>query len=162
MVGTLTLRPVKLRAACAFVRDHHRHHGPPRGHLWSIGLDLRGQLVGVAIIGRPLARLDDDGFTFEVLRVCTLGHANACSMLYGAAWRSARAMGYRRGITFTLPEENGASLRGAGWRRIRSTRGGTWSRSGRPREFPELAGSKVRWEVGPVDNPVDNLCGTCE
>lgn len=93
MVGTLTLRPVKLRAACAFVRDHHRHHGPPRGHLWSIGLDLRGQLVGVAIIGRPLARLDDDGFTFEVLRVCTLGHANACSMLYGAAWRSARAMG---------------------------------------------------------------------
>ena len=35
-----------------------------------------------------------------------------------AAWRAAKALGYRRLITYTQAGETGASLRGAGWRVI--------------------------------------------
>lgn len=81
-------------------------------------------LCGVAIVGRPTARMLDDGWTVEVTRLATDGAHNACSILYAAAWRAARAMGYRRCVTFTLPEEGGASLRGAGWRCIGEAGGG--------------------------------------
>lgn len=114
----LSVRPMTFPAACAFVQDHHRHHGPPRGHKFSLGvLTEHGRLVGVAIIGRPVARLLDDGLTVEVTRLATDGTPNACSALYGAAWRTARAAGYRRAITYTQAGESGASLRGAGWRK---------------------------------------------
>src|SRR5437870_1633786 len=107
--------PITLRAACAFVAAHHRHHPPPRGHKFSLAVDDGGHLAGVAIVGRPVARALDDGFTLEVLRVCTLGTKNACSMLYGAARRIAKEMGYRRIVTYTLASEPGTSLRASGW-----------------------------------------------
>lgn len=110
--------PVTFRQACAFVAEHHRHHKAPRGHKFSIGcINEEAQLVGVIMVGRPVARHYDDGFTAEVNRSCVLESArNANSMLYGAAWRAAKAMGYRRLITYTQEGESGASLRGAGWR----------------------------------------------
>jgi hypothetical protein len=101
---SLEICPLTFRQACAYVERHHRHHG--------IQAD---QLHGVAIIGRPIARAYDDGFTAEVLRTCTDGTRNANSLLYGAAWRAAKAMGYRRLVTYTQHGESGASLRGAGW-----------------------------------------------
>lgn len=109
---TLTVVPLSLRAAREFVAVHHRHHGPPVGHRWSIGVvDSKGILRGVAIVGRPVSRVLDDGLTVEVNRTCTDGFPNANSALYGAAWRAARAMGYRRMVTYTQAGESGASLR---------------------------------------------------
>lgn len=103
---TLTLTPVTLRQAQAFVNDHHRHNIAPQGHKFSIGLEKAGILIGVCIVGRPIARGNDDGKTAEVLRVCVLeGNPNANSKLYGAAVRACKAMGYTRVITYTLPEE---------------------------------------------------------
>lgn len=111
----LTVIPLSLRAAAEFVRDHHRHNAPPAGHKFSIGVvDETGALRGVAMVGRPVARHFDDGLTVEVNRTCTDGFPNANSALYGAAWRAARAMGYRRMVTYTQAEETGASLRAAG------------------------------------------------
>lgn len=107
--------PVTFRQACAFVTQLHRHHAAPRGHKFSIGLECAGTLVGVAMVGRPVARALDDGRTAEVNRTCTDGTKNANSMLYGAAWRAARGMGYRRLVTYTQEGESGASLRAAGW-----------------------------------------------
>ena len=107
----LTLRPVSLSEANSFVAEHHRHHKPVRGHKFSLGCMVDGQLVGVAIVGRPVSRYLDDGLTLEVNRLCTDGTQNACSFLYGAAARAARTMGYQKIITYILDTENGVSLR---------------------------------------------------
>ncbi len=108
-----------------------------------------GEVVGVAMVGRPVARHLQDGWTAEVTRCCTTGVKNACSMLYGACWRAARALGYRKLITYTLPEEGGGSLRGAGWWVVGNTnepRG--WNRPGRPRVDLHPLQCKLRWEIG--------------
>ena len=104
----LTLTPINLKTANAFVQQYHRHHKPTRGHKFSIGVSDNGALVGVAICGRPVARRLDDGYTLEVNRLCTNGTPNACSILYAAAYRAARAMGYNRVVTYILDTENGA------------------------------------------------------
>jgi hypothetical protein len=114
----LTVVPVTFRQACAFITAHHRHHKPPRGMKFCLGVDCGGRLVGVATIGRPVARHFDDGYTLEVNRTCTDGTPHVNSMLYGAAWRAAKAMGYRRLITYTQAGESGASLKAAGYRVI--------------------------------------------
>lgn len=67
----LTLTPINLKTANAFVQQYHRHHKPTRGHKFSIGVSENGALVGVAICGRPVARRLDDGYTLEVNRLCT-------------------------------------------------------------------------------------------
>ena len=144
----LEIVPITLKAANAYVRERHRHHKPTVGHKFSLAVS-DGEIRGVAIVGRPVARHLDDGLTLEVNRCCTDGSPNACSMLYGAAWRAAKAMGYRRLVTYTLPEEGGASLRGAGWKVVGMRGGGNWNAPTRPREdTPEhLRGQKVLWEA---------------
>jgi hypothetical protein len=142
--------PVSFREACAFVDDWHRHHRAPQGHKFSIGVaNEADELVGVAIVGRPVARLLDDRLTLEVTRVATNGTANACSLLYGAAWRAAKALGYRRLVTYTQAAESGASLRAVRWRvvaRLPARRG--WSSVNRPRTprgNDHMA--RTRWEI---------------
>lgn len=148
------LVPTTLREASAFVTQHHRHHDAPQGGLFALAVARDNAVVGVAIVGRPIARMSDDGFTAEVTRLCVLDDAqNACSKLYAAAWRAARAMGYRRCVTYTLATETGGSLRGAGWRLIGEAGGGTWSRAGRPRVDTHPLQTKLRWEVDAVRVP---------
>ena len=101
--------PITLKEANAFVSEYHRHHGPVTGHKFSIGLAEGENIVGVVIVGRPVSRYLDDGWTLEVNRLCTDGSRNACSMLYGAAWRAVRAMGYKRLVTYILESESGAA-----------------------------------------------------
>jgi hypothetical protein len=118
MIARLKICPVSLAAANAFVAMHHRHHNPLRIHKFSIGCAQSKELVGVAIVARPVSQHLDDGFTLEVARLCTDGTRNACSLLYAASWRAARAMGYRKITTYILESEPGTSLRAAGWRRM--------------------------------------------
>ena len=132
----LRIVPVSFADACAFVATWHRHHQPPVGHKFSVGVvDQDDVLRGVAIVGRPVARSYDDGMTLEVNRSATDGTLNANSALYGAAWRAAKALGFRRLITYTQSGESGSSLRAAGWRVIaeRPARPG-WNMPSRPRE----------------------------
>lgn len=144
----LHIAPVSFREATAYVRSHHRHHAPPRGHKFSVGVrDDAGELRGVAMIGRPVARALDDGMTLEVNRVATDGAKNACSALYGAAWRAARALGYRRLVTYTLAAEPGTSLDAAGWKVVGEVTGRSWSCPSRPRTDKHPTTDKVRWEV---------------
>lgn len=144
----LALAPCDLDAANAFVSEHHRHHPPVVGHKFSLAALLLGRLVGVAIVGRPVSRMRDDGVTLEVTRLCTDGTKNACSFLYGAAARAAFALGYARIGTYTLPQEGGASLRGAGWKLIGERGGGSWSRDERPRVDKHPTQGKLLWERG--------------
>lgn len=143
----LDVQPISFAEACAFVADHHRHHVPPQGHKFSIAVNDGEKVRGVLIVGRPVARHTDDGWTLEVTRCCTDGAKNAASKLYSAAWRACRAMGYRRLITFTLTEEPGTSLRAAGWRIVGQTKGGSWSVPSRPRVDKHPLGTKNLWEA---------------
>lgn len=148
----MRLRPVTFREACAFVDRLHRHHSRPRGHKFSIGAEHDGALVGVAMVGRPIARALDDGFTAEITRVCTDGSPNACSMLYGGAVRACKAMGYLRVVTYTQAAESGASLRGAGFVcRAKLPARGSWAQSSvRDRDSRDPVGAggvdRLRWE----------------
>ncbi|MEU7148727.1 XF1762 family protein [Streptomyces sp. NPDC045456] len=133
---SLHLVPVRSREAAEFVRDWHRHHPPPAGQIFSVGAaDEDGALRAVAIVGRPVARHLDNGATLEVTRTCSDGARNANSLLYAAAWRAAKALGYSRLITYTQDGESGASLRGANWRVVaqRRPRSG-WHTPSRPRD----------------------------
>lgn len=145
----MTVVPLTLRQASAFVTNHHRHHKAPRGMKFAIGVLVEGLLVGVATVGRPVARNLDDGWTVEVTRTCTNGTRNANSMLYAASWRAARSMGYRRMITYTQTGESGASLRAAGLQAVaalRPRRG--WDSPGRPRESHGVDNiGRTRWEI---------------
>jgi len=135
-VTRLRTVPVKFADACGFVATWHRHHRPPIGHRFSVGVVTEDDtLVGVAMVGRPVARAYDDGMTLEVTRSATDGTPNANSALYGAAWRAAKALGYRRLVTYTQEGESGSSLRAAGWRVIaeRPARAG-WNVPSRPRQ----------------------------
>ena len=142
----LTLRPMTQREARAWVQATHRHLSAPRGDVIRVALaDDTGAIRAVAMAGRPVARALDDGLTLEVIRVASDGAHNACSMLYGALRRAGVALGYRRFITYTLPEEGGASLRAAGWTLDGEAGGGEWncpSRQRRPAERPQV---KHRW-----------------
>lgn len=149
MVDRLTIVPMTLAEANAFVEKHHRHHKPVPGAKFCVAVAVGETVVGVAIVGRPIARMVDDGWTLEVNRTCTDGTKNANSMLYGACRRAAFALGYRKLITYTLPSESGASLRAAGWKCLGEAGGGSWSRESRPRVDTHPLQPKLRWEAVP-------------
>lgn len=128
----LSLVPVTLKAANSFVAAYHRYHKPVTGHKFSIGCEMNGLLVGVVIVGRPVSWYLDNGLTLEVTRLCTTGEKNACSMLYGAAARAAKALGYCKIIIYTLDTEDGASIRAAGWRCMGTAGGKCWTGKRRP------------------------------
>ena len=142
----LRLKPVSFAQACEYITAVHRHHKPPQGHKFSVGLtDESGALRGIVCVGRPVARMLDDGFTAEVTRLCTDGAYNGCSMLYGAAARAAAAMGYTKIITYILASETGASLKASGWKMEAASPGGSWSVPSRPRVDSHPLEPKTRW-----------------
>lgn len=147
--------PITITEAKVYVAKHHRHNLPPVGALFAVAVENVEGICGVAIVGRPIARMLQDGYTCEILRVCTDGSRNANSMLYGACRRAAISLGYRRGITYTLERESGSSLRGSGWTKVSIVPGGTtWERKNRHTTLQrDIFGndrrpveSKVRWE----------------
>lgn len=129
----MELQPITYKEACVFIDKHHRHHLHPQGWKFGIACNNGDKIVGVVTVGRPVARMYDDGWTLEVTRCCTDGTKNACSMLYGAARRAAWALGYKRLVTYVLSSENGASVKAAGYRLVGLAGGGTWNRKDRPR-----------------------------
>ena len=138
---------IGLDEANAFVKQHHRHHRPVVGHLFSIGAALGDDIVGVVIVGRPVARERDDGMTAEVTRLATDGTRNACSFLYGAAARASFALGYKRIGTYILASEPGTSLSAAGWRLIGEVRGRSWTTPSRPRVDRHPLQNKLLFEM---------------
>jgi len=139
--------PIKQKACKRFINEHHRHNRAPHGSVFQIGLeDDEGVLIGCIMVGRPVARRLDDGKTLEVNRTCINGyHKNACSMLLGRAVRVARNLGYERIFTYTLPQESGSSLRGAGWTNDQISDIGDWNnREGRQVQIFKDT-KKLRW-----------------
>uniref|UniRef100_UPI003F491B51 XF1762 family protein n=1 Tax=Streptosporangium sp. CA-235898 TaxID=3240073 RepID=UPI003F491B51 len=149
MTADLHVVPVVFKDACGFVEMWHRHHDAPQGHKFSIGAALGDVLVGVIIVGRPVARHLDNGQTLEVTRLASDGTPNVCSLLYSAAWRAAKALGFTRLITYIQADEPGTSLRASGWRDIaaRPARPG-WNVPSRPRHSNGTEGiARTLWEA---------------
>lgn len=152
MGSRLSAVPMTQREASEFVAAFHRHNKPPRGALFQVGASDGERLVGVAMVGRPVSRTLQDGATAEVLRCCVLDDApkGSCSFLYGACWRAAKALGWRKLITYTLATESGASMRGAGWKvvaEVDPAQNG-WHRHKRSRDWQAIYGQqKLRWEA---------------
>lgn len=143
----LSLVPCSIQDAREFVRQFHRHHQPPVSGLFAVACAEGERVCGVAIVGRPVARMAQDGWTAEVTRVATDGTPHVCSKLYAACWRAARALGYRKLITYTLAGETGASVTAAGWRKVGEVTGRSWDRPSRPRVDKHPTQDKIRWEV---------------
>jgi tRNA A37 N6-isopentenylltransferase MiaA len=147
MSGKLEIVPITQKEANAFVKKHHRHHKPVVGSVFQIACAKDDKVVGVVIVGRPVARRLDNGWTLEVNRLCTIGEKNVCSMLYQAAWRVAKNLGYKRLITYILSQENGISLYAAGWKCLGEAGGGNWNVKSRPRVDTQLTQKKILFEA---------------
>ena len=146
----MIVKQISLKSANAFVMKHHRHHSRVQGHKYSIAcVTVGGDILGIAICGRPLSRHLDDGNTIEITRVAVVsGARNACSFLYGASCRIAKELGYGRVITYSLKGESGISLKAAGFLCEDENAGGkTWKRSDgfRTDEVEDLFGVKKKY-----------------
>lgn len=149
---TLAAVPMTLTEAIEFVGNFHRHNKPPAGGLFAVGCSDGNSLVGVAIVSRPVARMLDNGETAEVIRCCVHDDApkGTCSFLYSRCWQAAKALGWRKLITYTLQSESGASLRGAGWKVVAElSKGNPAGWQNRPgRDWQAVVGqAKFRWEA---------------
>ena len=142
----LHLQPITFAEAAAFIAKHHRHHPPPVGWKFGTAVNDGEKIVGVVMVVRPVARAWDDAYTAEITRLCTDGTPHAASMLYGAAWRAAKALGYLRLITYTLKSESGASLRGAGYRVVAERKARSWDTPSRPRVDKHRIEPRTLWE----------------
>lgn len=144
----LAIVPCSISDAIEFIRQHHWTHWPPVSGYFACAVAEGERVCGVAIVGRPIARALQDGFTADVTRTATDGTKNACSALYAACWRASRALGYRRLGTYILASEPGTSLRAAGWRELYRVTGRSWDCASRPRVDRHPTQDKIRYEVG--------------
>lgn len=142
---SLTLRPYPIKHSLAFCEQVHRRLPKLQGAMWAIGCFVGDELRGVSIVGRPTARMLDDGRRLQVLRCAVIeGTRNGCSILYGASSRAAKAMGAASMLTYIHDDESGVSLRAAGW--VEDTTfvstGGEWARPSRSRPRPSSRARK--------------------
>ena len=115
----MKIKPYTLRAANEYVRKYHRHSKVVVGCKFCIAaVDEKDQVIGVAIVGRPVARYLDDGYTGEIVRTCTEGVKTVKSFLYGACARIWKEMGGTKILTYTLETESGISLKAAGYKHL--------------------------------------------
>jgi len=144
--GRLRLLPLTLAQANDLIERLHRHHKRVVGHRFSIGCQNGKGLVGAVVVGRPVARMTDQNNVAEITRLVTDGTPHACSMLYAAAARAAKAMGYLKIQTFILESEPGTSLRAAGFKFEAMSGGGDWNRPSRSgRRVDQPMDRKKKW-----------------
>lgn len=146
----LKITPIDFKSAKQFVALHHRHNSAPQGHKFSIAIEAGGARIGVAMASIPRAIHQNDWETLEVIRCCVDERfRNACSKMYAAVIRIAKAMGYKRLLTYTLVDEPGSSLLAVGFSKegIVKCKGYGWDSPSRPRKKPERypEGDKFRW-----------------
>jgi len=141
----LTARAISLEQANEYVTQFHRHHDAVYRDKFRIAAYCDGRMCGVVQVGRPVARLLDDGQTVEVTRLCTDGTKDACSFLYARAAQASKALGFTKIITYILDIESGTSLKASGWVKECDTKGHTWNHPSRPRATTAPTCDKQRW-----------------
>lgn len=125
----LATNPISHAVARAFVTTHHAYCGAPV--TWRFGQSVWNwqTLLGVVMVGNPAARAFNGRHVLEVNRLCLRRDIpralawNAASMLYGWSAREAERRGWQRIITYTRADEDGTSLKAAGWTKEAEVRG---------------------------------------
>ncbi|MFK4046384.1 Hypothetical protein HVIM_03893 (plasmid) [Roseomonas mucosa] len=147
----LEIRPVSFAHAADFVRRHHAHNAAPTAWRYGAAITNGVSLLGVVMVGNPVARGLMGRGTVEVNRLCIRRDVprvlawNACSQLYGWAAREAEARGFERIVTYTRVDEEGGSLRACGWIREAHVRGRLWNSPMRARTDRASLIDKHRW-----------------
>jgi hypothetical protein len=145
MVSTIQPAPCTVKAARSQVKEWHRHLPDIQGGLFAVKcVTPDGVCVGVGIAGNP-SRVWQYEAKLVISRVATNGYENACSLIYGALCRAAKALGYIEVWTYTLPGEPGTSLRAAGFVYKGMTDGGEHDRPSRHRAAAVRPEPKQRW-----------------
>lgn len=155
----LEIRPIEWAAARAFVAHHHAHCRPPVTWRFQTAVYNGRTLLGVALVGNPVARALNRRGIVEVNRLCIRRDTpealrwNAASMLYGWCAREAARLGWRKIITYTRADEPGTSLVAAGWTRDGPVRGRGWHSARRARSNTNSWIGKVRWsrQIAPAE-----------
>lgn len=138
--------PISFKTAREFIDKYHRTHKTPQGCKFTVAVSDGCQMVGVAVAGRPVSRVLDDGHTLELTRMCVkFGFKNACSLLYSRAAKIAKEMGYGKIITYIAQDEQGYSLKAAGWEFESTVHGHDWNCSSRPRNTSAPICNRQRW-----------------
>jgi hypothetical protein len=155
-MSAIVLQPLTRDGANELITRWHRHHKPVRSHRFAIGALLEQQLVGAVIVGNPIAAELQKSpiITFEVLRLVTDRAPHVASRLLGASWRSARAQGVLRMVSYTRVDELGTCYRAAGWRPVARVTGRDWTTGNKAdRWLPGLyrpsteVVDRIRWEI---------------
>jgi hypothetical protein len=138
------LAPCTVRAAKAYVAEHHRHLKKVNGGRFAVAVRVGGAIAGVGVVGNGPRVWENTG-KMVITRVATNGAKNACTMILGALCRAGVALGYTEAWTYTLPEEPGTSLKAAGFEDMGLTDGGEHDRPSRPRAPAVRPEPKRRW-----------------
>ena len=147
----LTIQPVAFQAARAFVNHHHVHCSAPVTWRFAASIFNGNTMLGVALVGNPVARALCGRGTLEVNRLCirrNLPQAlawNAASQLLGWCAKEAQRQGSNHIITYTRVDEQGVSLRAAGWTQECVVRGRGWHHGVRARSNRNAYIDKIRW-----------------
>lgn len=145
--GPMVVAPCTVKEARRRVKEWHRHLPDIQGGLFAAKCVIAGDVVAVAIAGNP-ARAWQHEAKLVISRVASNGEpTDACSMLYGALCRAAKALGYAEVWTYTLAEEDGASVKAANFEYMGVGKGGNHGRVLRPRNPAKRAEPKHRWRL---------------
>ena len=108
--------PISMAEANDFIVKLHRHSKKVRGCKFCLGALKDDKLVGILVLGRPVARKLDNRYTAEILRTCSDGTKNVNSFLYAKKLGTyGELMGGNKIITYTLQKESGVSLNACGF-----------------------------------------------
>jgi hypothetical protein len=149
---TYRVAPCTVKAALKMVKGWHRHLPDLQGGLFAAKVVFNGEDVAVGVFGNPAREWQGTGR--GIIARCAaredlppIGNhaAPACTMLYGALCRAAKALGYHEAWTYTLPHEPGTSLRAAGFIDMGMTDGGEHDRPSRRRKPAKHPEPKRRW-----------------
>ena len=147
----LEIHPIDREPARHFVARHHAHCRPPVTWRFQTAIYNGRTLLGVAVVGNPVAPSLNGRGIVEVNRLCIRRDTaaalrwNAASMLYGWCAREAARQGWQKIVTYTRIDEPGTSLLAAGWVPEGRVRGRGWHSARRARSNTNSWIDKIRW-----------------
>lgn len=147
----LTFKPISAHSLRRFIERHHAHCGAPVTWRFHNAVFNGATLIGVAVVGNPVAPALMHRGIVEVNRLCVRRDVpaalrwNAASMLYGWCAREAEQRGWGKIITYTRADEPGTSLAAAGWEKEATIRARGWHSTRRSRSNRNSWIDKIRW-----------------
>jgi len=145
------VREISLKAAQRVIVRFHYTHRAPIGHRFSLGVLTHGQMMGVMIFGRPVARCEDQEGTLELTRMHIFPSPEGSpqqALALAETWIRGHRERFGRLIAYVDMDKDplGEVFRGTRWRCVlvgKAHRDGWTSRKGR---IEDSGGKKLKFE----------------